>query len=108
MITNFFYFCAMTIFTFFIGRAHLTLYKNLNIEFNLISLNLVSGLFVIGSVTFIANFFTGINNNFFYLILILIFLFSIVKNLLTKKLFFFSSKNILFIILIIFFFSFLC
>lgn len=61
--------------TMCIGRFFLLYFKKLGVNINFLSLHLVFGLFVLGSLSFIYNFFSGISDNVFtYLLTIILFI----------------------------------
>ena len=77
MLQYFFIFFLFLSATMFIGRFLLLHFKRLNIDINFLSLHLIFGLFVFGSLSFIYNFFSGISDNLFIYLLSAILLISL-------------------------------
>ena len=87
----------------FVGRSVLLYYKRFNININFLSLNLVVGLFIVGSFSFIYNFFSGISDILFTYLLIGILFISLSFVILVEK----NFKIILKYLTLLFIFSFL-
>ena len=87
----------------FVGRSVLLYYKRFNININFLSLNLVVGLFIVGSFSFIYNFFSGISGILFTYLLIGILFISLSFVILVEK----NFKIILKYLTLLFIFSFL-
>jgi hypothetical protein len=81
----FFLFFLFLSFIMFIGRLCLLYFKKYNIDINFLSLHLVFGLFFLGSLSFVYNFFSGISDNLFIYILSIILFFSFFFILVIEK-----------------------
>ena len=101
MLQYFFIFFLFLSATMFIGRFLLLHFKRLNIDINFLSLHLIFGLFVLGSLSFIYNFFSGISDNLFIYLLSAILLISLFFILIIER----NFKIIFKYLFIIFFFT---
>lgn len=102
MFIYFISFFLLLLFFFVIGKASLNFGKKINISSDILSLNLVTGIFIVGSFSFIFNFFSGTSNIFFYLSLLILFFFSIISLIIDRN----DKKKIYKNLLILFIFSF--
>lgn len=102
MFIYFISFFLLLLFFFTIGKASLNFGKKINISSDILSLNLVTGIFVVGSFSFIFNFFSGTSNIFFYLSLLILFCFSLISLIIEKN----DKKKIYKNLFILFVFSF--
>tara|TARA_B110000971_G_scaffold176341_1_gene181775 strand:+ start:7928 stop:9733 length:1806 start_codon:yes stop_codon:yes gene_type:complete len=103
MVKYFFIFFLFLSSLMFVGRSVLLYYKKFNININFLSLNLVVGLFIVGSFSFIYNFFSGISGILFTYLLIGILFISLFFVILVEK----NFKIILKYLTLLFIFSFL-
>lgn len=101
MFIYFISFFLLLLFFFVIGKASLNFGKKINISSDILSLNLVTGIFIVGSFSFIFNFFSGTSNIFFYLCLLILFFFSIISLIIDKN----DKKKVYKNLLILFIFS---
>ncbi len=93
-----FFFLLLTSF-FFIGNACLFSLRKFNISNKILSLNIIFGLFFVGSFSLIFNFFSGIYNLLFYAIFFLIITSSFIYLLFNKLDLKNIYKNLLIILL---------
>lgn len=89
-----------------IGRASLLTFKKYNININFLSLNLVFGFFIIGSLSFVYNFFSGILDFYFNLLLSLLLAYSFFYVFVLEKNFKVISKYLLTVFVFCLFFFF--
>lgn len=94
------FFLLLTSF-FFIGKACLFSLRKFNISNKILSLNIIFGLFFVGSFSLIFNFFSGIYNLLFYAIFFLIITSSFIYLLFNKLDLKNIYKNLLIILLLI-------
>jgi hypothetical protein len=85
MLQYFFIFFLFLSATMFVGRFLLLHFKRLNINIDFLSLHLVFGLFVFGSLSFVYNFFSGISDNLFIYLLITILVISLFSILIIER-----------------------
>ena len=103
MLQYFFLFFLLLTSIMFFGRFSLLYFRKFNININFLSLHLVFGLFLIGSFSFVYNFFSGISDILFSYLLFAILLISLFFILIIEK----NFKIIFKYLVIIFISSFL-
>tara|TARA_B110000503_G_scaffold23196_1_gene36123 strand:- start:287 stop:2089 length:1803 start_codon:yes stop_codon:yes gene_type:complete len=106
MAQYFFLFFLFLSSTMFVGRFFLLYLKKLNVNINFLSLHLVFGLFVFGSLSLVYNFFSGISDILFTYLLIGILFISLFVILIIERNFriIFRYLFIIFISTLFFFF----
>jgi len=106
MLQYFFLFFLLLTSIMFFGRFSLLYFRKFNININFLSLHLVFGLFLIGSFSFVYNFFSGVSDILFSYLLFAILLISLFFILIIEKNFKIIFKYLFIIFISIFFFLF--